>query len=42
MCDKVLIAYHVSVENITNGSEAAVVGPIFSSGLAIASSHKNH
>jgi hypothetical protein len=34
--------YQVTVENITNGAEAAVVGPISFSGLAIASPRKDH
>lgn len=34
--------YEVTVENITNGTEAAVVGPISFSGLAIAPSEKDH
>ncbi|EKN68683.1 exosporium protein C [Schinkia azotoformans] len=34
--------YQVTVENITNGTEAAVVGPISFSGLAIAPSEKIH
>ena len=32
--------YQVTVENITNGAEAAVVGPISFSGLAIAPSER--
>ncbi|CAH2715946.1 hypothetical protein BACCIP111895_03130 [Neobacillus rhizosphaerae] len=34
--------YQVTAENITNGTEAAVVGPISFSGLAIAPSDKDH
>ena len=34
--------YEVTVENITNGTQAAVVGPISFSGLAIAPSEKDH
>ncbi|WP_313432032.1 exosporium protein C [Siminovitchia terrae] len=34
--------YQVTVENITPGTEAAVVGPISFSGLAIAPSEKDH
>jgi hypothetical protein len=34
--------YQVTVENMTNGTEAAVVGPISFSGLAIAPSEENH
>ena len=34
--------YQVTVENMTNGTEAAVVGPISFSGLAIAPSEEDH
>ena len=34
--------YQVTAENITNGTEAAVVGPISFSGLAIAPTDKDH
>ncbi len=34
--------YQLTVENMTNGTEAAVVGPISFSGLAVAHSDKDH